>query len=62
MKKAEAELSPEIMTVSSVADYLQLHPTTIYWLLKNGQIPALKPGYSWRFSKADVDGWAVWQS
>jgi excisionase family DNA binding protein len=62
MKKAEAELTPEIMTVSSIADYLQLHPTTIYWLLKNGQIPALKLGYDWHFSKADVDRWAVWQS
>ena len=50
------------MTVSSVADYLQLHVTTIYWLLKSGQIPALKLGYDWRFSKAEIDRWAVRQS
>jgi excisionase family DNA binding protein len=53
MKKAD--FSPEIMTVASVADYLQLHVTTIYWLLKNGQIPTLKLGADWGFSKIKID-------
>jgi excisionase family DNA binding protein len=57
----KSEFSPEIMTVASVAEYLQLHPTTIYWLLKNGQIPALKMDYDWRFSKAQIDRWALRQ-
>jgi excisionase family DNA binding protein len=59
MKKAD--FSPEIMTVASVADYLQLHVTTIYWLLKNGQIPTLKLGADWGFSKIEIDRWILRQ-
>jgi len=46
MKKTEFQ--PEIMTVSSLADYLHCHTSTIYRLLKERRIPAFKVGSDWR--------------
>ena len=33
-----------IMTVTELADYLRVHPTTIYRQLKRRQLPAFKVG------------------
>ena len=46
-----------IMTIGEVADYLKVTERTIYRLAGAKQIPAFKVGGSWRFSKADIDGW-----
>lgn len=46
-----------VMSVKEVADYLQVHPSTIYRLLKRGTIPAFRVGSDWRFRKADLDAW-----
>ena len=43
--------------MKEVADYLRVHPTTIYRLLKKRQIPAFKVGSDWRFSLESIDGW-----
>jgi excisionase family DNA binding protein len=50
--------SDEIMTVETLAQYLRCHPSTIYRLLKRGEIPAFKLGSDWRFFKAAIDEWA----
>jgi len=47
----------ELMTVSEVADYLRVTEKTIYRLLKQGKIPAVKVGRQWRFEKAKIDEW-----
>jgi excisionase family DNA binding protein len=47
----------EIWTVSMLAGYLRCHPSTIYRLLKRGQIPAFKIGSDWRFQKAVIERW-----
>jgi len=47
----------EIWTVSMLARYLRCHPSTIYRLLKRGQIPAFKIGSDWRFQKSVIDRW-----
>jgi len=47
----------ELMTVSEVADYLRVTEKTIYRLLKQGKIPAIKVGRQWRFEKAKIDEW-----
>ena len=47
----------EIWTVSMLARYLRCHPSTIYRLLKRGQIPAFKIGSDWRFQKQVIDRW-----
>jgi excisionase family DNA binding protein len=44
----------EILTASQVADLLQVHPRTVYKLVKQGSIPGRKFGGGWRFSKSDI--------
>ncbi|MBI2350973.1 MAG: helix-turn-helix domain-containing protein [Deltaproteobacteria bacterium] len=41
----------EILTASQVAALLQVHLRTVYNLARRGQIPAIKFGGGWRFSK-----------
>ena len=50
------------MIIGEVADYLKVTERTIYRLAGAKQIPAFKVGGSWRFSKADIDGWIREQS
>jgi excisionase family DNA binding protein len=44
----------EILTASQVADLLQIHPRTVYKLVKQGSIPGRKFGGGWRFSKSEI--------
>ncbi len=57
-----SEADNAIMTIGEVADYLKVTERTIYRLAGAKQIPAFKVGGSWRFSKADIDGWIKQQS
>jgi excisionase family DNA binding protein len=45
----------EILTVSQVAEYLQLSEMTTYKLVQEGKIPAFKIGRSWRVQKGDLE-------
>ena len=51
-----------ILTIKEVAIYLKVTERTIYRLAAAKQIPAFKVGGSWRFSRADIDGWIKQQS
>ncbi|HEU4341257.1 MAG TPA: helix-turn-helix domain-containing protein [Candidatus Binatia bacterium] len=44
----------EILTASQVANLLQIHPRTVYKLVKQGTLPGRKFGGGWRFSKSDI--------
>jgi excisionase family DNA binding protein len=57
MKKYAAPDSTEIMTMGDVADYLQCHPSTVYRLLKGGEIPGFRLGSDWRFRRSELDKW-----
>lgn len=46
-----------VMTVKEVADYLQVHPSTVYKLLRQNQVPAFRIGSDWRFNKERLDQW-----
>lgn len=46
-----------IMTTGEVAAYLRVHQTTIYRLLRNGEIPAFRVGSDWRFKSETIDRW-----
>jgi excisionase family DNA binding protein len=46
-----------LMTVRELAAYLRVHPTTIYRMLRQGDVPAFKIGSDWRFDKKLVDEW-----
>ena len=45
----------EVMTPKQVAEYLQLHPMTIYRYISTGKLPAAKIGGRYRIKRAVVD-------
>jgi excisionase family DNA binding protein len=51
------EPGPEIMTIPEVAEYLLCHPTTIYRLLAEHQIPGFQLGSDWRFQRSAIAQW-----
>jgi excisionase family DNA binding protein len=48
-----------VLTLPEVADYLRVHPSTIYRLLKQQRIPAFKMGSDWRFNQESIDQWRI---
>jgi excisionase family DNA binding protein len=46
----------EILTANQVADLLQIHPRTVYKLVRQGLLPGTKFGGGWRFSKTEILG------
>jgi excisionase family DNA binding protein len=44
----------DILTASQVARLLQVHPRTVYKLVKQGALPGRKFGGGWRFSKNEI--------
>lgn len=49
--------SKAVLTIGEVADMLRIHPTTVYRLLKHGDIPGFKIGGSWRVGVNALDRW-----
>jgi excisionase family DNA binding protein len=49
--------SKQVMTVKDVADYLDVHPMTIYKYVQEGNIPAFKIGTSWRIKRNSILKW-----
>ncbi len=47
----------QVMTVKDVAEYLDVHPMTIYKYVRDGRIPAFKIGDSWRIRKDAMQKW-----
>ena len=47
----------EVFTLEEVADYLKVHPSTVYRLVKKSQIPAFKIGSDWRFNSDSIQRW-----
>lgn len=46
-----------VLTITEVADILRVHPTTIYRLVKRGELPGFKIGGCWRINRASLDKW-----
>ena len=46
-----------VMTTRELADYLHVHPSTLYKLLRRRQVPAFRVGSDWRFNKSQIDQW-----
>ncbi len=44
----------EILTAEQAAQLLQIHPRTLYKLVRKGAIPGRKLGGGWRFSKSEL--------
>jgi excisionase family DNA binding protein len=48
-----------VLTVREVAEYLRVHQTTIYRLLKEQKLPAFRVGSDWRFNREMIDRWMI---
>lgn len=46
-----------IMTVDQVADYLRVNRVTVYRLVKKRELPVIRVGGIFRFSKNQIDEW-----
>ena len=47
----------ELLTTRQLMDLLHLDRTTIYRMLNDGQLPAVRVGGQWRFPRDAVDAW-----
>jgi excisionase family DNA binding protein len=45
------------LTTEEVLVYLNITPRTIYRLIRNGELPAVRIGRQWRFRRTDLDAW-----
>jgi excisionase family DNA binding protein len=49
--------SIKVMTLAEVADFMHVHQSRVYRLLKHHQIPAFKLGSDWRFNQESIERW-----
>jgi excisionase family DNA binding protein len=53
----QMENAKAVLTIGEVAEMLRVHPTTVYRLLKRGDIPGFKIGGNWRVGVDALDRW-----
>jgi excisionase family DNA binding protein len=51
------EMESKVLTVQEVSNYLRVHPSTIYRMLKKNLLPAFRVGSDWRFTIEAIDKW-----
>ena len=56
-KDIGVDLNVGIMTVHDIAGYLRLSEAKVYRMAKDGCIPALRIGKTWRFKRELIDEW-----
>jgi excisionase family DNA binding protein len=52
----------EVLTVREVGHLLQVHPTTVYKLVRQGKIPSFRIGSYWRFRTDLIERWMAEKS
>ncbi len=52
----ESEIG-SVMTVHDVARYLRLSEAKVYQMTRDGHVPAIRLGKTWRFRKDLIDEW-----
>ena len=57
MMPADDATLRRIMTDAEVAEYLNVHPFTIYRMARDGKIPAFRVGTDWRFHRDAIVKW-----
>jgi excisionase family DNA binding protein len=45
----------KVLTVSELSNYLRVYRSTVYHLLKKGQLPGFRIGSDWRFNVEAID-------
>jgi excisionase family DNA binding protein len=49
----------KVITVAELSEYLRVHRSTLYRLLKKGRLPGFKIGSDWRFNLETLDKWRL---
>jgi excisionase family DNA binding protein len=49
----------KVITIGELSEYLRVHRSTLYRLLKKGQLPGFKIGSDWRFNVETIDQWRM---
>jgi excisionase family DNA binding protein len=49
----------KILTLNEVAEFLRVHPSTVYRLIRDRRIPAFRVGSDWRFTLEAIDRWRL---
>jgi excisionase family DNA binding protein len=52
----------EILTIRELSTLLRVHPSTVYKLVKRGQIPSFRVGREWRCRKDAIVLWMAERS
>jgi excisionase family DNA binding protein len=47
----------EFMTTDDVLGYLRINARTVYRLIRDGELPAVRIGRQWRVRRCDLDSW-----
>ena len=50
-------IQPKVVTIEEISEYLRVHPSTVYRLVKRGKLPGFKVGSDWRFNIEAIDSW-----
>jgi excisionase family DNA binding protein len=50
---------PRVMTVKDLSEYLRVHPSTVYKLLRRREVPAFRIGSDWRFNAEVINRWCL---
>jgi excisionase family DNA binding protein len=54
-----SHIATGVLTVREVAEYLRVHQTTVYRLLKEQKLPGFRVGSDWRFNREMIDRWMI---
>jgi excisionase family DNA binding protein len=49
----------KVITIGELSEYLRVHRSTLYRLLKKRQLPGFKIGSDWRFNVETIDQWRM---
>jgi excisionase family DNA binding protein len=52
----------KVLTVPELCQYLRVHRSTIYRLLRRRELPAFRVGSDWRFNREAIDRWRLGQT
>ena len=50
-------MQSRLLTAEEVSQYLNLHPQTVYFMARRGELPVVKVGRAVRFDKVELDLW-----
>jgi excisionase family DNA binding protein len=56
------EIDHEVLTVKEICDLLQVHPSTVYKLVRQRKIPSFRIGSDWRFRRDVIMRWMAERS